>query len=193
MPRTLLPAPTDSVIVVLPNVIDQKAQLTKTIRRINKERKGPLPPKTDPTTRAYEKYLGRILSWSSANWLLCTLHLPKSSILSRWPDPLMEALYNHQLIHVYGRVLHVDLACYNEISFRLTTETIGELMEYYTLVHSRNTTTNTGNQLSTFVHITSGDTLNDLHDDGAGELGPSSGSVEVKDRLLLLMDIDMNF
>ncbi|EDN02344.1 conserved hypothetical protein [Histoplasma mississippiense (nom. inval.)] len=115
--------------------------------------------------------------------------LPKApeSELGQDDNPLVEALYNYQLLHVEAYVVHVDMISQNEVAFKLTPETIESLVEYHKDIYSVDTAANTWNwsekeiQLkklqeefvqaaNRFVYRTSATALEGMEEDGAGEL-----------------------
>lgn len=59
--------------------------------------------------------------------------LPKApeSELREDPNPLVEALFNYQLIHVEAYIVHVDMVLRNEVAFKLTTDSIEALVDYH--------------------------------------------------------------
>ena len=115
--------------------------------------------------------------------------LPKApdSELRKDDNPLIEALFNYQLIHIEAYVVHVDMVSQNEVAFKLTTETIESLVEYHKDVFSVDTSASTWNwsekevQLkklqedfvqaaNKYVYRTNSMALEGLEEDGAGEL-----------------------
>ena len=188
MPITLLPASaqafsqrsTTSIVLGSSKV---EPWLTATLKRINRVKR---PLNNVPQ---HFRCLTETLSSPSAIWTLCTLMLPKApeAELRKDEDPLMEALYNYQVIYVEAYVVHVDMVSQNEVAFKLTPETIDSLVEYHKEVHSVDTAAGTWNwsekevQLkklqedfvqaaNKFVYRTSAMALEGLEEDGAGEL-----------------------
>ncbi len=115
--------------------------------------------------------------------------LPKApdSELRKDSNPLIEALFNYQLIHIEAYVVHVDMVSQNEVAFKLTPETIESLVDYHKEIYSVDTAANTWNwsekdiQLkklqedffqaaNRFVYRTHATALEGLEEDGAGEL-----------------------
>lgn len=115
--------------------------------------------------------------------------LPKApdSELRKDSNPLVEALFNYQLLSIEAYVVHVDMVSQNEVAFKLTPETIESLVEYHKDVHSVDTSASTWNwsekevQLkklqedfvqaaNKFVYRTNANALEGLEEDGAGEL-----------------------
>ena len=128
--------------------------------------------------------------------------LPKApeSELRRDSDPLIEALFNYQVIYIEAYVVHIDMVSQNEVAFKLTPETIEALVEYHKEVHSVDTAASTWNwsekqvQLkklqedfvqaaNKFVYRTNAIALEGLEEDGAGEL-LSGRSEEVKSAIM---------
>ncbi|EEH05000.1 conserved hypothetical protein [Histoplasma capsulatum G186AR] len=187
MPTILLPAsaaafaPRSSPNVVLNSRVEP--WLTVTLKRVNRVKR-PLNNVTQHT-----RCLTETLSSPNAIWTLCSIMLPKApeSELRQDDNPLVEALYNYQLLHVEAYVVHVDMVSQNEVAFKLTPETIESLVEYHKDIYSVDTAANTWNwsekeiQLkklqeefvqaaNRFVYRTSATALEGMEEDGAGEL-----------------------
>ena len=115
--------------------------------------------------------------------------LPKApeSELRKDENPLVEALFNYQMITVEAYIVHVDMVSQNEVAFKLTPETIESLVEYHKDIHSVDTAAATWSwsekevQLkklqedfvqaaNRFVYRTNAMALEGLEEDGAGEL-----------------------
>lgn len=115
--------------------------------------------------------------------------LPKApdSELRKDSNPLIEALFNYQVLYIEAYVVHVDMVSQNEVAFKLTPETIESLVEYHKDVHSVDTSASTWNwsekevQLkklqedfvqaaNKFVYRTNATALEGLEEDGTGEL-----------------------
>ena len=128
--------------------------------------------------------------------------LPKApdSELRKDANPLVEALFNYQMLSIEAYVVHVDMVSQNEVAFKLTPETIESLVEYHKDVHSVDTSASTWNwsekevQLkklqedfvqaaNKFVYRTNANALEGLEEDGAGEL-LSGRSDEVKTAIM---------
>ncbi|KAL4896640.1 hypothetical protein BDV59DRAFT_110042 [Aspergillus ambiguus] len=187
MPTVLLPssaaafAPRSSPNVVLNARIEP--WLTATLKRVNRVKR-PLNNVTQHT-----RCLTETLSSPNAIWTLCSMMFPKApdSDLRKDEDPLVEALFNYQMIHMEAYVVHVDMVSQNEVAFKLTPETIEALVEFHKDVYSVDTAANTwdwsdkDSQLkklqeefvqaaNKFVYRTSVQALEGLEEDGAGEL-----------------------
>ena len=187
MPTILLPAsaaafaPRSSPNVVLNTKVDP--WLTATLKRINRIKR---PLNSVPQ---HFRCLTETLSSPSAIWTLCSIMLPKApdSELRKDSNPLIEALFNYQLIHIEAYVVHVDMVSQNEVAFKLTPETIESLVEYHKDIHSVDTSASTWNwsekevQLkklqedfvqaaNKYVYRTNALALEGLEEDGAGEL-----------------------
>ncbi|PYI11199.1 hypothetical protein BO78DRAFT_393670 [Aspergillus sclerotiicarbonarius CBS 121057] len=102
-------------------------------------------------------------------------------------NPLVEALFNYQMIHVEAYVVHVDMVSQNEVAFKLTPETIEALVDYHKDIYSIDTAASTWDwpdkdsqlkklqeefvqAVNKFVYRTSALALEGLEEDGAGEL-----------------------
>ena len=187
MPTILLPAsaaafaPRSTCNVVLNNKVEP--WLTATLKRINKIKR---PLNSVPQ---HTRCLTETLSSANAIWSLCSLMVPKApeTELRKDPNPLVEALFNHNLIHVEAYVVHIDMVSQNEVAFKLTTDTIDSLVEYHKEVFSIDTNANTWiwsekeqqlkklqeefvQVVNKFVYRTSALALEGMEEDGAGEL-----------------------
>lgn len=133
--------------------------------------------------------LTELLSSPNAIWSLCSLMAPKSpeSELRKDSNPLVEALFNFQLVHIEAYVVHVDMVSQNEVAFKLTQDTIDSLVEHHKEVFSIDTAANTwawpdkDQQLkklqeefvsaaNKYVYRTSVQALEGMEEEGAGEL-----------------------
>jgi hypothetical protein len=74
-----------------------------------------------------------------AIWTLCSVLIPKSSEADslRSLDSAL-AIYCWRMIHVEAYIVYVDLETQDELAFKLTPETIEELIEHYSEVISSN-------------------------------------------------------
>jgi hypothetical protein len=187
MPLQLLPAsaqafaPRSAPTIVL----NQKVEpwLTQTLKRINRIKR---PLNSVPQ---HFRCLTETLGGSAAIWTLASLMLPKApdSELRKDSNPLIEALFNYQLIHIEAYVVHVDMVSQNEVAFKLTPETIEALIDYHKDIYSVDVSANTWSwpekeaQLkkmqeefvqaaNKFVFRTGVKALEGLEEDGAGEL-----------------------
>ncbi|KAK8211596.1 hypothetical protein M8818_003251 [Zalaria obscura] len=187
MPIQLLPA---SAAAFAPRsqpniVLNTKVEpwLTQTLKRINKIKR---PLNSVPQ---HFRCLTETLGGPSAIWTLASLMFNKAPAdeLRKDSNPLVEALYNHQVIHIEAYVVHVDMVSQNEVAFKLTSETIDALIEYHKDIYSPDLATSTyswpekDSQLKTiqeefvqavnrFVFRTGVRALEGLEEDGAGEL-----------------------
>ena len=203
MPVTLLPAsaaafaPRASPNVVLNSKVEP--WLTATLKRINRIKR---PLNSVPQ---HTRCLTETLSAPTAIWTLCSIMLPKApeAELRRDANPLVEALFNFQLLHVEAYVVHVDMVSQREVAFKLTQDTIDALVEYHKDVFSVDTANNhpwhwadKDAQLrklqadfvqaaNRFVHRAPVTALEGLEDDGAGEL-LAGGADEVKTQIMSL-------
>ena len=202
MPVTLLPAsaaafaPRASPNVVLNSKVEP--WLTATLKRINRIKR---PLNSVPQ---HMRCLTETLSAPTAIWTLCSLMLPKApeAELRKDSNPLVEALFNYQLLHVEAYVVHVDMVSQNEVAFKLTQDTIDALVEYHKDVFSADTRANTWHwsdkdaQLqklqedfvqaaNKFVYRAAATALEGLEEDGAGEL-LAGGADEVKALIMSL-------
>jgi hypothetical protein len=111
------------------------------LKRINRIRR------TLNSVPQHTRYLTETLSLPTSIWSLCSIMLPKApgSELREDPSPLVEALFNYQVLHVEAYVVHVDMVSRNEVAFKLTLETIGSLVEYHKKIFSVDTAAATWN------------------------------------------------
>ena len=187
MPINLLPASAAAFAPrSAPNVVlNTKAEpwLTATLKRTNKIKR-PLN-----SVMQHTRCLTETLSSPKAMWSLCSIMLPKApeTELRKDSNPLIEALFNYQLVHIEAYVVHVDMVSQNEVAFKLTPETIEALTDYHKEIFSIDTAANTWSwaekdaQLkklqeefvqaaNKFVYRTSSTALEGMEEDGAGEL-----------------------
>lgn len=187
MPINLLPAsaqafaPRSAPTIVLNTKVEQ--WLTQTLKRINKIKR---PLNSVPQ---HFRCLTETLSGPSAIWSLCSIMLPKKpdSELVKDSNPLVEAMFNYQLIHVEAYVVHVDMVSQHEVVFKLTTEAIDALVEYHKEIYSVDVSANTWSwpekdsqlkklqeefvqAVNRFVFRTGVRALEGLEEEGAGEL-----------------------
>ncbi|KAI9780203.1 MAG: hypothetical protein M1816_003151 [Peltula sp. TS41687] len=200
MPTVLLPAsaaafaPRSAPTVVLNSKVEP--WLTATLKRTNRVKR---PLNSAPQ---HVRCLTDTLSAATALWTLCSLMLPKApdSELRKDSNPLVEALFNYQVIHVEAYVVHVDLVLQNEVAFKLTPESIEALIDYHKDVYSVDIAANTWEwseketQLkklqeefvqatNKFVYRTNALALEGMEEDGAGEL-LCGRSEEVKEAIM---------
>ncbi|KAI9804858.1 MAG: hypothetical protein M1825_001227 [Sarcosagium campestre] len=169
-----------------PNVVlNTKVEpwLTATLKRTNRVKR---PLNSAPQ---HQRCLTETLSASTAIWTLCSIMLPKApeSELRKDDNPLVEALFNYQLIQMEAYVVHVDLVLQNEVAFKLTPESIESLVDYHKDIYSIDIAANTWNwsekdaqlkklheefvqAINKFVYRTNALALEGLEEDGAGEL-----------------------
>jgi hypothetical protein len=204
MPVQLLPASAaafapraSSVNVVLGSKVEP--WLTQTLKRINRVKR---PLNSVPQ---HQRCLTETLSSPNAIWTLASLMLAKAPDVDLRQDsnPLIEALFNYQLIHVEAYIVHVDMVLRNEVAYKLTPDTIEALIEYHKDIHCVNTKAATYDwseketqckklhedfiqAINKFVFRTHVSALEGLEEDGAGEL-LSGKSDEVKTNVLGLM------
>lgn len=187
MPTVLLPssaaafAPRSSPNVVLTRKV--APWLTATLKRVNRVKR-PLNNVTQHT-----RCLTETLSSTNAIWTLCSMMFTKApeAELRKDENPLVEGLFNYQMIHIEAYVVHVDMVSRNEVAFKLTPETIESLVDFHKEIYSVDAAANTwdwsGKQAqlkklqeefvqaaNKFVYRTDAEALEGLEEDGAGEL-----------------------
>ena len=187
MPLALLPAsaqafaPRSGPTIVLGARVE--TWLTQALKRINRVKR-PL----NSVNQVY-RCLTETLSGASAIWTLASIMVPKApdADLRKDSNPLVEAIFNYQLIHVEAYVVHVDMVSQNEIAYKLTQESIDALIEYHRDIYSADAAASTWDwseketqlkklqddfvqAVNRFVYRTHVRALEGLEDDGAGEL-----------------------
>lgn len=187
MPALLLPdtaapfAPRSSPTVVLNTTVDP--WLTATLKRINRIKR---PLNSVPQ---HTKCLKETLSQASAIWNLCSMMIPRApeAELEKHENPLLDALFRYQLLHIQAYVVHIDMVLSNEIAYKLSPETIKELIGYHKDIYlvDQNACTWHWTEKETqmkrlhqefvqtvnkFVYRTAATALEGMEDDGAGEL-----------------------
>jgi hypothetical protein len=202
MPLQLLPAsaaafaPRSAPTIVLNSKVEP--WLTQTLKRINKIKR---PLNSVPQ---HFRCLTETLGGASAIWTLASLMLPKApdSELRKDSNPLIEALFNYQLIHIEAYVVHVDMVSQHEVAFKLTPETIEALVDYHKDIYSKDASESTyswpekeaqlkkmqeefEHAANRFVFRTGVRALEGLEEDGAGEL-LDGRSTEVKGAIMNL-------
>ncbi|OBT60079.1 hypothetical protein VE03_10777 [Pseudogymnoascus sp. 23342-1-I1] len=185
-----------SVNVVLGSEVE--LWLTRTLKRINRAKR-PLN-----SVLQHRIFLTEKLSSKNAIWTLTSIMLSKApeSDLRKDSNPLIEALFNFQLIHIKAYTVHVDMVLRNEVVFKLTPETIEALVEYHKEIHCVDVAASTYNWLekdlqikelhekfnqaiNKFVYRTNAIALEGLEEEGAGEL-LCGKSEEVKNNIMNL-------
>jgi hypothetical protein len=115
--------------------------------------------------------------------------VPKApdSELRKDSNPLVEALFNYQLIHIEAYVVHVDMVSQHEVAFKPTPETIEALIEYHKDIYSVDVSASTWEwaekeqqlkklqeeffqAVNRYVFRTGVKALEGLEEDGGGEL-----------------------
>lgn len=173
-------------------------RLTQTLKRTNRVKR-PLN-----SVNQHFRCLTEVLGGTSAIWSLASLMLPKApdAELRKDSDPLVEALFNHQLLHIEAYVVHVDMVSQHEVAFKLTPETIESLVEYHKDIYSVDASASTWSwpekdaqvkkmhdefvqAANRFVFRTGARALEGLEEDGAGEL-LDGRSADVKSAIMNL-------
>jgi len=157
--------------------------LTQTLKRVNRVKR---PLNSVPQ---HFRCLTETLGGSNAIWTLASLMLPKApdSELRKDSNPLIEALFNYQLLHLEAYVVHVDMVSQHEVAFKLTADTIESLIEYHKDIYSVDASASTYSwpekeaqvkkmqdefvqAANRFVFRTGARALEGMEEDGAGEL-----------------------
>ncbi len=204
MPPQLLPASAaafapraSSVNVVLGSKVEP--WLTQTLKRINKIKR---PLNSVPQ---HQRCLTETLSSPNAIWTLASLIVPKApeADLRKDANPLIEAVYNYQMIFLEAYIVHVDMVLRNEVAYKLTPETIEALIDYHKDIHCVDSKASTYDwsekeqqckklhedfvqAINKFVFRTHVSALEGLEEDGAGEL-LGGKSEEVKNNVMSLI------
>ncbi|KAL9637100.1 MAG: hypothetical protein Q9164_002407 [Protoblastenia rupestris] len=199
MPPQLLPSSAAAFSArAAPNIVlNTKVDpfLTGTLKRV--ARKRPLN-----SVAQHFRCLTEILSGPSAIWTLASLFLQRApqDDLVKNDNPLVEAIFNYQMVSIEAYVVHVDMVSQNEVAFKLTPETIESLIEYHKDIHSVDAKNDTFNwsekeaqlkklhedfvqAVNKFVYRTNSMVLEGLEEDGAGEL-LCGRSEEVKNAIM---------
>ncbi|CAK4031543.1 Hypothetical predicted protein [Lecanosticta acicola] len=202
MPVQLLPAsaqafaPRSGPEIVLNTKVEP--WLTQTLKRINRIKR---PLNSVPQ---HFRCLTETLGGPNAIWTLASLMLPKApdSELRKDSNPLVEALFNHQFIHLEAYIVHVDMVSQHEVAFKLTPETIELLVDYHKDIYSVDASASTWSwpekeaqvkkmqeefvqAANKFVFRTAVRALEGMEEDGAGEL-LEGRSEEVKNAIMNL-------
>ncbi|KAH8673572.1 hypothetical protein BX600DRAFT_508822 [Xylariales sp. PMI_506] len=204
MPPQLLPASAaafapraSSVNVVLGSKVEP--WLTQTLKRINRVKR---PLNSVPQ---HQRCLTETLSSPNAIWTLTSLMLPKApeSELRQDANPLVEALFNYQLLHIEAYIVHVDMVLRNEVAYKLTPDSIEALIDYHKDIHCVDAKAGTYDwsekeqqakkmhedfvqAINKFVYRTHVSALEGLEEEGMGEL-LCGKSEEVRNNIMALM------
>ncbi|TID23993.1 MAP kinase kinase [Venturia nashicola] len=189
-------APRSAPTIVLSSKVEP--WLTQTLKRINRIKR---PLNSVPQ---HYRCLTETLSGPDAIWTLCSVMLPKKpdSELIKDSNPLVEAMFNYQFIHIEAYVVHVDMVSQHEVAFKLTPETIEDLIKYHKEIYSVDVSASTWTwaekevqlkklqeefvqAINRFVFRTGMRALEGLEEDGAGEL-LDGRSEDVKNAILQL-------
>ncbi|KAF4965840.1 hypothetical protein FSARC_6404 [Fusarium sarcochroum] len=175
-------APRASVNVVLGSKVEP--WLTQTLKRINRVNR---PLNSVPQ---HHKCLTETLSSPNAIWTLASLMLPKtpeSDFKRDANNPLVEASMNYDFVHVEAYVVHVDMVLRNEVTYKLTKDTVEALVDFHKKVYCVDAKANTYDwtdkerqckklhddfiqDINKFVFSTHVSALEGLEEGGAGEL-----------------------
>jgi hypothetical protein len=171
-------------VVVLPQGrVDR--WLTDTLKRVNKgAAKRPLN-----SAPQHQRCLVDTLGGKDAIWLLATLAVPKdpASRLAHKENPIADALDNCTMIHVNAYVVSIDLVSRQVVDFKLTPETITELVAYYKDIYLVDSAAECPNwpdkeaqlkklqdgfiaSINDYVFCTEAEALEGMEEGGAGEL-----------------------
>lgn len=187
MPSVLLPntaspfAPRSPPTVVLNRTVEP--WLTATLKRINRVKR---PLNSAPQ---HMRCLTETLSSPTSLWNLCTLIVsgaPEAQLVKD-SNPLVEALKNTKLLHIQAYVVHIDFVLSHEIAFKLSAETIADLISYHKNIYLVDQEASTWQwtekesqikklheefvqTVNKFVFRTDAIALEGIEEDGAGEL-----------------------
>ncbi|KAJ4177919.1 hypothetical protein NW767_014779 [Fusarium falciforme] len=193
-----------SVSVVLGSKVEP--WLTQTLKRINRaeqRRHNQVKQRRLNSVPQHQGYLTETLSSPNAIWTLTSIMLPKSPEADFKRDannPLVEAIMNHEIIHIEGYVVCIDMVLRNKVTYRLTKDTIDILIEHHREVYCVDmANTCDGEQrckklhekfvqaINQFVFHTDVSALEGLEEGGTGEL-LNGESEKVKNEVLSLME-----
>lgn len=200
MPALLLPSTATPYATRSPPkvVLNTKVDpwLTATLKRINRVKR---PLNSAPQ---HTKCLTETLSTPQAIWTLCSLLVEKApeAEIERHENPLIDALFRYQLLHIQAYVVHIDLVLSNEIAFKLTSDTIKDLVNFHKNVYMVDQRARMWDwaekeaqvtkmhdafckTVNSYVFRTDAIALEGMEDDGAGEL-LCGRSLDVKNAVL---------
>ncbi|KAI0998388.1 hypothetical protein K3495_g9807 [Podosphaera aphanis] len=163
------------------------------------------------TMAHHQRLLEEKLSSATAMWTLTSLMMPRAPFaeLSTNPNPLVEALSNYQIIHLEAYVVHVDMVSQNEVAFKLTSNSIDALVHHHKHVHCVDLLAHISAEMpvthqwkarveglhadfttavNKFVYRTQASILENIEEDGSGELS-SEKSEEVKKSMTSLFQL----
>ncbi|KAK3674694.1 hypothetical protein LTR78_005416 [Recurvomyces mirabilis] len=174
-------APRSAPTIVLNTKVEP--WLTQTLKRVNKVKR---PLNSVPQ---HFRCLTETLGGANAIWTLASLMLPKApdSELCKDSNPLMEAIHNHQMLHLEAYVVHIDMVSQHEVAFKLTPESIESLVDYHKDIYSVDASASTWSwpekevqvkkmheefvqAANRFVFRTHARALEGMEEEGAGEL-----------------------
>jgi len=80
-----------------------------------------------------QERLETLLVGENAIWSLAAFVIPRTpeAEMTKQENPLVEAVWNCQMVHVEAYVVHIDMVAQHEVAFKLTSETISTLIGYY--------------------------------------------------------------
>ncbi|KAJ5642516.1 hypothetical protein N7490_006516 [Penicillium lividum] len=175
--------------------------LTTTLKQVNRINnvKSPLNNVAQHTC-----CLTETLSSPSAVWTLCSMIISKApeDELCKNENPLIEALFNYQTIHVNAYVVAIDMVSFHQVAFKLTEGTIEDLVDYHEDIFLVDAAANTSNWsgkdadvkslrdefvqvANKFIYWANIDVLEGLEAEGTGEL-LSGQSEDAKSKILSL-------
>lgn len=144
----------------------------------------------------HQRLLTEILSSKTAVWTLASVIVPRfpNVELYKDQDPLIEALLNYRIIHIEAYIVHVDMVLENEVAFKLTPQSIEALINYHKEVFSVNLITIISplpdmniqieelrkdfiQSINKFVFRTHVSVLEELYEDGSGELSSEESEI----------------
>lgn len=131
MPPLLLPrsaaafAPRSKPTVVLPTRTEP--WLKETLKRVNRKKR---PINSAPQQ---QDCLETLLVGDNAIWLLAAFVIPNKpeAEMKRFENPILEAVWNLEMVQVEAYVVHIDMVAQHEVAFKLTNKTIAKLTKYY--------------------------------------------------------------
>lgn len=187
MPSVLLPntaspfKPRSAPSVVLSRTVEP--WLTATLKRINRVKR---PLNSAPQ---HMRCLTETLSSPGAIWNLCSLIVSRApeSQLFKHSNTLVASLQNTALLHIQAYVVHIDLVLEHEVAFKLSVETIRDLVAYHKHIYLVDQEASTWDwsekesqikklqdefvqTVNRFVYRTPAIALEGIEEDGAGEL-----------------------
>lgn len=140
------------------------------------------------------------LSFPEATWTLCSIMFPNVKTgMCKGENASVIGPVNFQIIHIEAFIVQIDMVWCNKVVFKLTTKAIEALIDYHMGIYlaqvSADSSAGLGNQTrleilhkdfgltaNKFVYCTNAKILQNMEEDGSGEL-PCDHSEQVKNAI----------